>query len=100
MVKQSIVISCGNCGESASSWLWLNPVHAIVLPEGGFQCPGCGTIFQRRSAGSRLIHNPDGENYFVPARLEMVAVGEKDWSGPPREGQVGAVPAISRKDAL
>ena len=70
----SIVISCGKCGESASAWLWLNPVHAVELPVGGFQCPNCKVIVHRRAVGSRLIYNSAGERVFVPEKIELVEI--------------------------
>ncbi len=68
-------ITCGKCGKVSQAALWLEPVIPVELPPGGFQCPFCKVVIQRRSVGGRMVEIEGLGRRFIPARVELVEVG-------------------------
>lgn len=66
-------ITCGACGQSSSTALWMETPMGKPLPIGHFQCPKCRTAIKREFAES-TVFEVDGGQLLIPGKCALVAV--------------------------
>lgn len=65
-------ITC-KCGHTADIDKFCRTLISGELPAGQFQCPGCGSAWQRKESGHRIIR-AGSEAMIIPGWVDVVSI--------------------------
>jgi transposase len=63
-------ITCGDCGHVADINDWTRTAVYGDLPRNHYQCPNCGTAFERKVGAGKWL----AWGAYVPGEVELVPV--------------------------